>query len=50
MASVPFFACLLGLFVCVCGVAFGLASPFVFASALFFLFGAAACLFARVGF
>lgn len=50
VSSVPFFASLVGLFLCACGVAFGLASPFVFASGFLFACAAVCSLLARLGF
>ena len=50
VSSVPFFASLVGLFLCACGVAFGLASPFVFASGFLFACSAVCSLLARLGF
>ena len=50
VSSVPFFASFVGLFLCACAVAFGLASPFVFASGFLFAFAAACSLLARLGF
>jgi len=50
VAAVPFFSSLVGLFLCACGVAFGLASPFVFAAGFLFACVAVCSLLARLGF
>ena len=50
VAAVPFFSSLIGLFLCACGVAFGLASSFIFASGFLFACAAVCSLLARLGY